>query len=252
MFNSRAGLASLVTKPPNGQGAIRRFIGPKLFLFAIAVAFICWLQMAGLLNIDNVLRYRDSHPAAAALIFIGVYALSVVISFPTLPLNVAAGALWGPILGGIIAVVGMTLGATVAFASARSVFGQPLAQHFDSHAVSWLQKEFDVQGWRFIAFLRLNPVFPAGPLNYVLGLTSIGIVTFVWSTVVFLLPPGIAVAFIGHSMGALLDQRTLQNGIRAAMLISAAATVLITLRYAAKYFTSRQPHDNDSSRSNAE
>lgn len=75
------------------------------------------------------------------------------------------------------------------FAAARSVFGRPLAARFDNEFISQVQKEFDDKGWRFIAFVRLNPVFPTRPLNYILGLTGIAFFTYVWATFVFLLPP---------------------------------------------------------------
>ena len=34
----------------------------------------------------------------------------------------------------------------------------------------------ETEGWRFVAFTRLVPLFPFNPLNYVLGLTRIPLV----------------------------------------------------------------------------
>jgi uncharacterized membrane protein YdjX (TVP38/TMEM64 family) len=220
-----------------------RFLPKKIALwasFGLALAIAWWLHKEGLLRLEVPLRYRAMHPLGFILLFVAIYAVSVVFAFPTLPLNLAAGSLWGPIWGGVIAVAGMASGAIIAFCAARFLFGQPLSRRFDNRVVSWLQQEFVNKGWRFVAFLRLNPVFPAGPLNYLLGLTSIELGTYVWATVIFLLPPGMAVALVGHSVGRFLDQRTLRGGFQAVLLISIAVTILIGMRYTAKYFRSRQ------------
>ncbi|HEY7391300.1 MAG TPA: TVP38/TMEM64 family protein [Bryobacteraceae bacterium] len=206
----------------------------------VAVGIAWWLRKEGLLQLDTILRYRTAHPFAFVFLFISAYAVSVVFAVPTLPLNLAAGALWGPILGGVIAVAGMGSGAIAAFCAARFLFGQPLARRFDNRLVSWLQEEFEKSGWRFIAFLRLNPVFPAGPLNYILGLTSIRTTTYIWATVLFLLPPGMIVSLAGYSMGSFIDHRNFQAGFRTVLLISVAATTLVGMRYAAKYLRSQQ------------
>lgn len=219
-------------------------------IFGLALAW--WLRTDGLLQPTSWLTYREKNPVFFAVAFVSVYALSVLATIPTLPLNLLAGALWGPFLGGIIATISTTLAAGIAFCSARYLLGQPLARRFDNLFVTWIQKEFDTKGWRFVAFLRLNPVFPTGPLNYVLGLTSIKAVTFIWSTFVFLLPPATAVAFIGSSMGSLLDESHLRGALRAAVLLAAAVTLLVGARYGAKYLGYKQTYDHDSSRAHTE
>ena len=184
--------------------------------------------------------------------FVGAYALSVIGTIPTLPLNLAAGALWGPWLGGFVACAAMTLGSCGSFMAARSLAGQPLARRFDSRLVSWLQHELDLDGWRFVAFLRLNPILPTGPLNYILGLTSIGAMTYLWSTFAFLLPPATLVAFIGSSMGGLWEDGELRNVGKVTFLAAGAITLLVLIRYAAKYLGYRRSYDDDPSRPHAE
>lgn len=177
--------------------------------------------------------------------FVAAYAISVVLAVPTLPLNVAAGALWGTIIGAIVSTFGMTFGAVIAFASARFVFGQPLTRHFDVDLVRWVQNEFDSTGWRSVAFVRLNPAFPAGPLNYLFGLTSLDFRTYVWSTFVFLAPPATLIAFIGESASNVWDEQTLRAGFSSVVLISFALAFIIALRYCAKYLKRRHMYDCD-------
>jgi uncharacterized membrane protein YdjX (TVP38/TMEM64 family) len=228
-----------------GRRGVRSPRYKHLRIFALVVCAggvgLVWvLSRLGFLHVEDFLRYRGTHPVGCMLLFMAAYVAAVVSGLPTLPLNLAAGALWGPILGGVIAVAGMTGGAVLAFCAARFIFGQPLACRFDNKLTSWVQTEFVNKGWRFLAFVRLNPAFPAGPLNYILGLTSIDLRTYIWATFAFLLPPGILVAMAGYFVGTFLDRGGLQTGLRAALAISGALTILIAIRYAAKFLQSQQ------------
>ena len=146
-----------------------------------AFQYVYWL--------DVVAAYSATAPA----LFIGAYALAVALLLPTLPLNLAAGALWGPALGSIVALAGSTSGALLAFLLARSAVGRPLSRSLDRGRARRLQTLLQQHGWKVVAFVRLNPVFP-GPVNFLFGFTSISARTYCWATGVFLAPPTIAFA----------------------------------------------------------
>ena len=50
----------------------------------------------------------------------------------------------------------------------------------------------DDEGWRFVAFVRLVPLFPFNLLNYALGLTRIRFLAYASTTLVCMLPGTIA------------------------------------------------------------
>src|SRR5262249_46041824 len=175
--------------PRHRKRGLRRFIGPKrLIVLTIIGAFVgagWYLRTQGLFDAAVLRGATAEHQVAAPIIFILFYGLAILSALPTLPLNLAAGLFWGPIAGGVISTTGATLGAIVAFTAARMAFGRPLAARFDSALITEMQRQFAAKGWWFVAFARLNPIFPNGPLNYILGLTSIagwayGCVTFVF------------------------------------------------------------------------
>jgi uncharacterized membrane protein YdjX (TVP38/TMEM64 family) len=217
---------------------LRRYIGPKrilLAMFLAAVIAVAWhLRRQGILDPAVFELLIQDHPFGALLIFVLIYSLAVLSALPTLPINLAAGFFWGPILGGLLSTGGATLGAIGAFAAARSIFGRPLARRFENKMLTEVQREFEAHGWWFVAFARINPAFPTGPLNYLLGLTSIDVFTYVWVTFVFLLPPGIAVAWIGHSVGTFVMEGEVAGFLKAILSISAAVTILTGLGYAAR------------------
>ncbi|MBV9555654.1 MAG: hypothetical protein JO254_01110, partial [Pseudolabrys sp.] len=84
--------------------------------------------------------------------------------------------------------------------------------------------------------VRLNPIFPTGPLNYLLGLTAVDTFTYSWATFVFNLPPSIAVAWIGYSLGTFVVQGEIADTMRVILAVSAAVTILALLAYAAALF----------------
>ena len=116
----------------------------------------------------------------------------------------------------------------------RLAFGPLLGRQFNNRLVAEIQRKFEENGWRFIAFARLNPIVPTGPLNYMLGLTSIGTLTYVLVTFVFLLPPAILVAYIGGSVGSFVMTGDVAASVKTLLAISAAVTVLVGCTYSAK------------------
>ena len=221
----------------------RRYFGPKraiiLLLLLGCVSGGWYLREQGLINPSIIQETIADYPIESTTLFVLIYALSVMATLPTLPLNLAAGLLWGTLAGGLIATLGSGLGALLAFLAARLVFGQPLATRFDNRLVAWLQREFDQKGWRFIAFIRLNPVFPTGPLNYVLALTAVPMTTYAWASFVFLLPPSLGFALIGDQAGTYLLEGETADTVRTILLVSAAITLLFAVRIFARYLDAR-------------
>lgn len=209
-------------------------------VLAIGIVGAWYLRRQGVLDPALLASLVRDHPVGAPLAAIVIYAIGVMAGLPTLPLNLAAGVFWGPVIGGLISTVAMTLGAVAAFAVARSIFGRPLARRFDNKVVAHFQRELEQNGWRFLAFVRLNPVFPTGPLNYIFGLTAIESFTYLWATFVFLLPPAIAVAFVGHSVGTFVVEGNLAHLITLVMVGSLGLTVIAGLAYAARFVYRRQ------------
>ncbi len=147
--------------------------GLLLVCFALLVAAGWWSYRQGWLAPELLVELANRHLVAAIVLFVLVYAACMMALLPTLPLNLAAGMLWGGLAGAVVASAGGGPGAALAFLLARRLLGRPLARKIDHRFLTWLQCQFEAGGWRFVAFVRLNPVFPTGPINYVFGLTAI-------------------------------------------------------------------------------
>ena len=213
---------------------LRRYIGPKrviiILLFSACLIVLWYLRKHGYLTPETVFQFVHDYPVWGPAIFITVYLLSVVALIPTLPFNLGAGFLWGPLWGTVFSVAGSGLGAMTAFLIARTAVGQPLARRFDNAMARWLQDELATKGWRVVAFTRINPVFPSGPLNFVLALTSITFPCYAWSSLVFMTPPTMVFSFIGHSVGGFMLDGEATRLVRLVMVVSLALAALVMVK----------------------
>jgi rhodanese-related sulfurtransferase len=60
-------------------------------------------------------------------------------------------------------------------------------------------KGVEAEGWRFVAFVRLVPLFPFNLLNYLMGLTRIPFLQYVLASYLFMLPGAIAYTYLGYA-----------------------------------------------------
>jgi uncharacterized membrane protein YdjX (TVP38/TMEM64 family)/rhodanese-related sulfurtransferase len=136
--------------------------------------------------------------AAAPLVFIAVYAAATVLFLPGAVITMAGGALFGPVWGTLWNLTGATLGAALAFLIARYLGADWVARRAGPR-LSRLNDGVASEGWRFIAFVRLVPLFPFNLLNYALGLTRIAFLTYVLASALFMLPGALAFTWLGHA-----------------------------------------------------
>ena len=147
------------------------------------VALEAWIQNAGIW---------------APLLFMAVYAVAAVLFLPGSVLTLAGGALFGPVLGTFYNLTGATIGATLAFLIARYLASDWVADKTGGR-LKQLINGVEGEGWRFVAFTRLVPLFPFNLLNYALGLTRIRLSHYLLATYICMLPGAIAYTYLGYA-----------------------------------------------------
>lgn len=135
---------------------------------------------------------------AGPLLFMAVYALGAVFFLPGSVLTLAAGALFGPLWGTLYALLGATAGATLAFLVSRHLAGEWVRKRVGGR-LSMLVAGVEREGWRFVAFTRLVPLFPFNLLNYALGLTRIPLWHYVLASFVCMAPGALAYVWLGYA-----------------------------------------------------
>lgn len=169
------------------------------------------LFMIGLITgIVLAIVYRDRFDTAALeawisdaglmapVVFMLIYALATVLFLPGSVITLAGGALFGPVLGTLYNLTGATLGAALAFLISRYLASDWVAGKAGGRTKQ-LINGVEGEGWRFVAFVRLVPLFPFNLLNYALGLTRIRFLHYFIATYVFMLPGAIAYTWLGYA-----------------------------------------------------
>lgn len=166
-----------------------------VFLIAgIATAIVYRKQF----NVTALESWLVGAGVMAPLLFIGIYALSTVLCLPGSVLAIAGGVLFGPIWGTFYNLTGATIGATLAFLVARYL-ASDLVSRKTGGRLKQLVEGVEAEGWRFVAFVRLVPLFPFNLLNYALGLTRIRLFHYVVTSYVCMLPGAIAYTYLGYA-----------------------------------------------------
>lgn len=144
-----------------------------------------------------------------------VYTLAVIAMVPGSALTLAAGALFGPVVGTITASIASTTGAALAFLIARHlargrVEGAIKADpRFDA-----IDRAIATGGWKVVALSRLSTAVPFNLQNYLYGLTGIGFWPYLLTSWVAMLPGAILYVSLGHAGRAGLEAAS-SGGLRA-------------------------------------
>ena len=135
---------------------------------------------------------------AAPLVFIVIYALGTVLFMPGSILTLTGGALFGPVLGTLYNLTGATLGAILAFLVARYLAAD-WVERKSGERLKQIMDGVETEGWRFVAFVRLVPLFPFNLLNYALGLTRIRLSHYAIASYFCMLPGALAYTYLGYA-----------------------------------------------------
>jgi uncharacterized membrane protein YdjX (TVP38/TMEM64 family) len=110
----------------------------------------------------------------APLAYVGFVTVEVVIApIPGLLLYAPGGLIFGPVMGGLLAVLGNTLGAGLACLLTRSLNPAGLRKLGDLSSTSRWQAALEHRGAWLVFLLRLNPLTSCDLLSYAAGLTRI-------------------------------------------------------------------------------
>jgi uncharacterized membrane protein YdjX (TVP38/TMEM64 family)/rhodanese-related sulfurtransferase len=197
----------------------------RLCLFAgLAAAIMAIYPYRTLVDVGALGRIVQGAGPWGPLLYMTLYAVGTVLSFPGAVLTLAAGALFGPVLGAFYALTGATIGATAAFAIARYMASDWVARRAGGRTrqlIDGVEKE----GWRFVAFVRLVPLFPFNLVNYALGLTRIRMLDYALASYVFMLPGAFAYAYLGYAGQKALagNEGAIRNGLLALSLLAAVS-----------------------------
>jgi uncharacterized membrane protein YdjX (TVP38/TMEM64 family) len=192
------------------QRPFARRLWPVAAIIALAVAVYA-LGWHRHVSLETLVRHRavietfiGAHYLSALALFVLLYVAVVALSIPgALVLTIAAGFLFGAVIGGIASIVGATIGATLLFLIAQSAFGEHLVRRAGPLAAR-LADEFRADAFNYLLFLRLVPAFPFFLVNLVPAVLGVRLATFVAATGLGIIPATFAFASIGAGLDSVI------------------------------------------------
>ena len=172
---------------------IKKAILVLVLISAIAAYFV--FDLGQILSLESfkasqadIVAAKDANPA---LYIAGFFILYVAVTGLSIPgaaiMSLVAGALFGVVVGTIIVSFASTMGATLAFLSARYVLRDWVQGKFGERLRA-IDDGLEKDGAFYLFTLRLIPVFPFFVINLLMGLTRIKTRTFFWVSQLGMLP----------------------------------------------------------------
>ena len=165
-----------------------------------AYAILRDLELGETLNPKRIVEYLEAWGPWGPVVFMMMMATAVVVSpIPSLPLDLAAGAAFGPWLGTTYAVVGAEIGAILSFLIGRFL-GKDLIVRLLNTKVAFCEKCSDHHLIGIVFLARLLPVFSFDLISYGAGLTNMSLKAFALATLTGMIPPTFALTYFGSTV----------------------------------------------------
>lgn len=176
-------------------------------ILAAALGWMLWSYFRqgavfALVNSDTegLVNFVRGFGWAAGVMFTLIVTLEVVVApVPGLILYIAGGILFGPLLGGTLALLGNTIGAGICYKIAETVGRNWAEKQIDEKQRGRFKKFSEKYGGWAIFLLRINPLTSSDIFSYLAGLTRTRFLHFMLGTTLGLLPLVYVQAYMGEN-----------------------------------------------------
>jgi len=166
-------------------------------------------------RLNEFLDYYESHKLFVIAVYGAVYVLFTAFSLPgAVVLTLAGGAIFGVLTGTLVVSLSSTTGATLAFIGARYMFRDWIEKKYRGN-IAKFSEGIAENGFSYLLFLRLVPIFPFFIINVVMGLTRVDLKTYVLASWIGMLPGTFVFIYAGaqlsgiDSIGSVMSGRVL-------------------------------------------
>jgi uncharacterized membrane protein YdjX (TVP38/TMEM64 family) len=189
--------------------SVRRFWPLGLLLVAIAAAWasglpqqISWDSLAR--NHAALSAWVAAHPVAAPSLYVLIYAVAAGLAFPeSAVLTVAAGLLFNTLFGGLLALIGSSIGAIALFLAVRYHLADAIAAR-GGRFLDRIRPGLEQNGFSYLLAIRLLPAFPFWLVNIAAGLSGMRLLPYAAATLIGAAPATFIYASIGAGLGDIL------------------------------------------------
>ena len=175
-----------------------------VFLATVALYFIATSVFGVSFQIDAepFKEWVEERGAFGVVVFILVMAVSVLFApIPNVPIFIAAGLAWGPVLGTLYCMIGLTLGSAIAFEVSRKFGRRHMPKLIGKKNAAKLDGLVGDMGGRVVFLTRLMPGVNFDWISFVAGMTAVPFRTFIFFSFLGMIPPTALTVVMGDGLG---------------------------------------------------
>jgi uncharacterized membrane protein YdjX (TVP38/TMEM64 family) len=193
----------------------KRFLLPVAFLGVGTLVAILWLAGGPL----RFLHWIEGGSIGGVLAYAFVYVLATLLLLPPGVLNMAAGVMFGPVIGAVLALAANVLSAMITFVVSRSFARDWVAGRIARRrGLLAVDRALEKGGLKVVLLLRMSPVSPFSVLNYALGISRVRPRDYVVGSVLGTVPGTVLYVYIGSLLTDLAQIFTTRAGASARTL----------------------------------
>ncbi|HVT44664.1 MAG TPA: VTT domain-containing protein [Thermoanaerobaculia bacterium] len=175
---------------------------PAVLLVAVILLAVAahLLGVRGWIDLRTLTTWLDSIGSLwwAPLALVGLYIAFNLLALPGSILTLAAGFVWGWVLGGLLALAGSTVGTALPYLLARS-HAPFIEEHMRARAAR-LHARLQQEGVTALLMLRLVPGVPYSLINYAAGFAGIRPFPYFAATFVGTIPGAFIVTYLADAV----------------------------------------------------
>lgn len=178
----------------------RQLSGPRTVAAVVGITVL--IVAATWLPLPTPVQMRDWAESVGPwfpLAFLAAHVVVTVVPVPRTAFTLAAGLLFGPLLGIAIAVVASTASAVLALLLVRAA-GWQLNRLVRHRSIDTVDERLRERGWLAVFSLRLIPAVPFSAINYAAGASAVRVAPYTLATLAGLLPGTAAVVILGDAL----------------------------------------------------
>ncbi|MFM8800135.1 MAG: TVP38/TMEM64 family protein [Tagaea sp.] len=188
-----------------------RFLPVVVILASVSLAYLsglhAYLSFDALAeNRARLLAWTTTNAGLALAAYVLAYIAIVALSLPGGAVaTLTGGFLFGTWLGGLAAVVGATVGATLLFLAARTALGETLRAKAGP-GLRKLEEGFKRDALSYLLVLRLIPACPFFLVHLAPAFLGVSLRVYAIGTFLGILPATFVFASVGAGLGAVFDR----------------------------------------------
>ncbi len=195
----------------NGRSTVRFLV---LIFVSVLFFLVRYLGLSSLFTFDMIQHHKEylmwfvtNRYWLSVGVYLGVGIVGVTFLLPvTAFMTLVAGFLFGIFPGLLYANISATVGSTFAFLIVRYTGGNFLQEKYAKNLVRF-NENVQLYGTWYLLLVHLIAVIPFAAVNVCAGLTRVSLWTFLWTTIIGIIPSQLVYTFAGQRLATVTSMQ---------------------------------------------